>query len=146
MFIYRCSCSRVCRHHPRNDLGRLQRLAAHARTTFVSWPRALDPTAKRLMVSVVDAEAYVRGTVRQLADAMFVESVHMKDTWADVYGCYRNGLGWYVKIYESDDGLAVISHHEPERPLATIAKQVIYPVEPGGPGAAAINEGGNGHL
>ncbi len=96
-------------------------------------------------MSVVDAELYVRGTVRQLVDSMFVESVRLKDVWADVYGCYRNGLGWYVKIYESDDGLAVISHHEPERPLLTIAKQVIYPVQPAGPGTAATNEDDHGH-
>ena len=145
MFTYGCSCSRRCRHHPRSNLGRLRRLAARADTSFVSWPRALDPTAKRLKLSLVHAEAYARRTVRQLADAMFVESVRMTDVWADVYGCYRDGLGWYVKIYESDDGLAVISHHEPERPLTTISGQVIFAVAPTKPGAEVTREDGNGH-
>ena len=145
MFTYGCSCSGRCRHHPRNDLTRLRRLSARAATTFVSWPRALDPTSKRLKVSVVDAEAYARGTVQRLKDAMFVESIWIRDLWADVYGCYRDGLGWYVKIYESEDGLAVISHHEPERTLTTIAKETIYAVAPAVPGTEDIREDGNGH-
>ena len=145
MFTYGCRCSARCRHHPHNDLGRLRRLAASANTAFVSWPRAMDPTSKRLKLSLVDAESYARRTVQQLTDAMFVESVWMKDIWADVYGCYRDGLGWYVKIYESDDGLAVISHHEPERPLRTVAGQVILAIAPTTPGAKGIGESGNGH-
>ena len=105
----------------------------------------MDPTAKRLKVSLVAAELYARRTVQQLGDAMFVESVRMTDVWADVYGCYRDGLGWYVKIYESDDELAVISHHEPERPLRTLPGQVIFAVEPTEPGAEEIREDGDGH-
>ena len=145
MFTYGCSCSTRCRHHPRNDLDRLRRLAASTHTSFVSWPRAMDPTAKRLKLSLVAAESYARRTVQRLGDAMFVESVRMTDVWADVYGCYRDGLGWYVKIYESDDGLAVISHHEPERPLRTITGQVIVAVAPARAGAEEIREDGNGH-
>lgn len=145
MFKGGCNCSRACRHRPRNDLARLRRLAAGAGTTIVSWPRALDPTAKRLSVSIREAEAYVRRTVRHLTDEMFVESVRLRDVWADVNGCYRGRLGWYVKMYESDDGLTVISHHEPERPLVTLTGQAIYPVKPSGAGTAALNEDGNGH-
>jgi hypothetical protein len=126
-------------------LARLRRLSARAATTFVSWPRALDPTSKRLKVSLVDAEVYARGTVQRLKDAMFVESIRMQDVWADAYGCYRDGLGWYEKIYESEDGLAVISHHEPERTLTTIAKKAIYAVAPAIPGVEEVREGGNGH-
>ena len=122
------------------------RLAASAGTSFVSWPRAMDPTSKRLVVSLVDAEAFVRRTVQQLTDSMFVDALRLTDVWADVYGCYRGGLGWYVKIYESEDGLAVISHHEPERSLRTITGQVILAVAPAGAGADEIREDGNGHL
>ena len=145
MFTYGCRCSARCRHHPRNDLGRLRRLAAGAKTTFVSWPRAMDPTSKRLSLSLVDAEEYARRTVQQLTDLMFVESVWITDVWADVYGCYRDGLGWYVKIYESDDGLAVISHHEPERTLRTIAGHVILAIAPATPGPQGRGESGNGN-
>ena len=145
MFTYGCDCSYRCRHHPRTNLGRLRRLAGSANTTFVSWPRAMGPTSTRLSLSLVAAESYARRTVQQLTDSMFVESVWMKDIWADVYGCYRDGLGWYVKIYESDDGLAVISHHEPERPLRTVAGQVILAIAPTTPGAKGIGESGNGN-
>lgn len=97
------------------------------------------------MVSIREAESFIRGTVRQLTGDIFVESVRLRDVWADVYGCYRGQLGWYVKVYESDDGLAVISHHEPEQPLVTITGQMIYPVKPSGSATAALNEDGNGH-
>jgi len=105
----------------------------------------MDPTSKRLKLSLIDAEAYARRTVQQLTDSMFVESVRLKDVWADVYWCYRDGLGWYVKIYESDAGLAVISHHEPERPLKTIVGPVIVAVAPATRAPEEIGEDVNGH-
>ncbi len=79
---------------------------------------------------VAPAEEYVRGTVQLLRDVDFVESVALVDEWFDVYGYDRDGIGWYVKLNEGDDGLVVISHHPPERPLTTITGRVIRLLEP----------------
>lgn len=129
MFTSGCSCSSRCLHRPRNSLARLRRQATSAETAHVSYPRAQSPTAARLNLTLVQAEVYARATVAGLEDAMFAESVRMDDVWFDVYGCYRDGLGWYVKVGESEDGLLVISHHAPDRPLAT-RQEVIYDVDP----------------
>lgn len=102
-------------------------MAGHKATAFVSLPRAKHPTALRLGAALDDAEAFVFATVRQLRNQDFVEAVLLSDTWFDVYGCVRDGLGWYVKLNEGDDGLVVISHHEPEFPLTTISGLVIRP-------------------
>lgn len=88
----------------------------------VTWARALGPTSRRLDITALDAERYVIETVRRLRIDDFVESVDQRGSWFDVYGTYRDGLGWFVKIGETDDGVLVLSHHEPERgPLQTIS-------------------------
>jgi hypothetical protein len=102
-------------------------LAKHQDTALVGFPRAKIPTAERLGISLDGAEDFVRATVQLLRDQDFVESVQLVDAWFDVYGCFRNGLAWYVKLNEGDDGLVVISHHEPEFPLTTISGLVIRP-------------------
>jgi len=130
MFKYGCTCRARCRHRPRWNLERLRRLAKRSETSAVRPSRALDPTARRLGVSLVAAEEYVRGTVQLLRDVDFVESVALVDEWFDVYGSDRDGIGWYVKLNEGDDGLVVISHHPPERPLTTITGRVIRLLEP----------------
>ena len=56
----------------------------------------------------------------------FVESVNQGGSWFDVYGVYRDRLSWFVKVGETEDGLLVMSHHEPERgPLRTISGAMI---------------------
>jgi len=130
MFKYGCTCARRCPHHPRWDLGRLKRLARSADTSEIGLTRAKSPTAKRRNLSIPQAEVYVRQTVREIVDADFVESIWMTDVWFDVYALYRDGLGWYVKLNEGDDGVVVISHHEPERPITTIANVTIFDIEP----------------
>ncbi len=96
--------------------------------------RALTPTARRVKCTMVEAEVYARETVQQLEDRMFAESIQMRDGWFDVYGCYRDGLGWYVKVRETDDGALVISHHEPEYPLNT-KSELIVEFDPAAPPA-----------
>jgi hypothetical protein len=69
-------------------------------------------------------------TIERLATTDYVDSVQQRGVWFDIYALYRDGLGWFVKIGEDDDGLLVISHHEPERgSLATVAGIEIKPVE-----------------
>jgi hypothetical protein len=115
------------RQTPANDLPRLQRQAATAGCYVVAEMRALTPTAARLRVTFAEAESYIRETIRCLHLRDFVERVLMRNRWFDVYGCYRDKLGWYVKIGEDDDGLIVVSHHEPELlPLTTVAGAEIY--------------------
>ena len=130
MFKYGCACRSRCRHRPRWNLERLRRLAKHHDTAFVGLPRARVPTAHALGISLDAAGQYALSTVQLLRDQDFVEAVQLSDDWFDVYSCYREGRGWYVKLNEGDEGVVVISHHEPERPLTTIAGRVIRPVEP----------------
>lgn len=106
-------------------------MASTPESATVSWERAAGPTSKRLGISLVEAELYARQTVQGLHPGLFVESVHQRDAWFDVYGCYRDGYGWYVKVGEDDDGLLLISHHEPEHgPLTTVSGEIIEVLQP----------------
>jgi hypothetical protein len=97
----------------------------------VAWERALGPTSRRLGCTVERAEEYVIATVQQLGRGDFVETVRQRTGWFDVYALYRDGHGWYVKIGETDNGLLVISHHEPERGSAmTISGTAVGVTEP----------------
>lgn len=87
-------------------------------------------TSSRLNISDADAVSYVLETVKRLGTNDFVEAVLQGDSWFDVYACYRDGLGWFVKIGETDDGLLVISHHAPEAPVTTVAGSIIHDIEP----------------
>ncbi len=100
-------------------------MAENTETSEVHWERALEPTRQRLQKSEDDARNVILETVRRLHVADFVQTVEQRGARFDVYGCYRGRLGWFVKIGESDDGLLVISHHEPVFPLTTVTGRVI---------------------
>jgi hypothetical protein len=105
-------------------------MAGKAECYHVPWTRALGPTSQRLGITPVEAEHYVVGTVQSLVVGDFVESVTQGGTWFDIYAVYRDGLGWFVKVGETDDGLLVMSHHEPERgPLRTASGAMIDVVQ-----------------
>jgi hypothetical protein len=100
----------------------------------VMWERATNPTSSRLGISAKDAHTYVLDTVQRLTEGDYVECVQLGDSWFDVYACYRDDYGWYVKMGENDDGLLVISHHEPERgKLTTVAGTVVEASRPATP-------------
>lgn len=116
--------------HPKNDLKRLQRMAAKG-LAEVPWERALGPTSIRLGIDVARAEVYILETVGCLTTNDFVESVEQRGVWFDIYACYRDGVGWFVKIGEIEDGLLVLSHHDPEKgALTTISGTVVHAVDP----------------
>jgi hypothetical protein len=118
---------------PRNQLRILQRQAQPG-TSLVTDTRAIVPTATRMGCSFEQARDYALETVRQLNHGMFVNSVEQRGSWFDVYGCYRDGLGWFVKVGSNDDGLLVLSHHEPEfGSLLCADGTVVHPMQPGAP-------------
>ncbi len=124
---------------PKNDLARLQRMASKADCRAVHWERALKPTTQRLDIPLSEAEQFVVATVVSLTTRDFVRHVEQGGVWFDVYACYREGLGWWVKIGEDDDGVIVMSHHAPEYgPETTISGQTVHEVQPvaGEPGEA----------
>lgn len=115
---------------PKNGLARLQRMAKTG-CAVVHWERAINPTSRRLGISAEKAREYTLQTVERLVAADHVEPVQQRGVWFDVYALYRDGLGWFAKIGEDDDGLLVISHHEPEKgSLSTVAGFVVNVVEP----------------
>jgi hypothetical protein len=115
---------------PKNGLARLQRMAKSG-CAVVHWERAINPTSRRLGISAAEAQRYALQTVQRLVATDYVEPVQQRGVWFDVYALYRGGLGWFVKIGEDDDGLLVISHHEPEKgSLSTVAGFVVKVVEP----------------
>jgi hypothetical protein len=119
---------------PKNDLSRLQRAAATPGCAVVLLERASFPTSKRLGLSIIDAERYALATVRSLTGGDFVKSVLLRQGWFDEYARYRDGVGWYIKVGEDDDGLLVISHHPPEYgPLTTVSGRVIDVTDPAAP-------------
>lgn len=98
----------------------------------VHWERALQPTSRRLNVDLRQAEEYIVETVRMLSYRDFVRPVWQRGVWFDVYALYRDGLGWWVKLGEDEDGAMVVSHHEPEKgPETTVTGTVIAVHEPG---------------
>jgi hypothetical protein len=116
---------------PKNQLQRLQRMVANPDCRDVHWERALHPTSQRLGVSMTAAEAYIVATVQMLSADDFVRPVQQSGAWFDVYAIYRDGLGWWVKVGEDEDGVLVISHHAPERgPETTALGRMIHPTEP----------------
>ena len=121
-------------HHairPKNQLQRLQRMVAQPDCRDVHWERALRPTSQRLGVSLAEAEAYIVATIQMLSGIDFVRPVQQSGAWFDVYALYRDGLGWWVKVGEDEDGVLVISHHAPERgPETTALGRMIHPTEP----------------
>ena len=97
----------------------------------VAWGRAIEPTARRLGKSAEAAAQYALETVQTLRAPDFVSSVEQRGSWFDVYALYRDGYGWYVKIGEDDDGLLLISHHEPEHgSITTASGNVVAATEP----------------
>ena len=115
---------------PKNNLKRLQRQASPDTATVTS-SRALEPTSHRMNLSESHSLQYILETVKGLSATEFVESVLLSNTWFDVYACYRDGYGWYVKIGENDDGLLVLSHHEPEfEPVVTVSGLRVHGKEP----------------
>ena len=115
---------------PKNDLARLQRMAKTG-CSVVHWERAINPTSRRLGISADRAHHYALQTVERLLATDYVEPVQQRGVWFDIYALYRDGLGWFVKIGEDDDGLLVISHHEPEKgSLSTVGGFVVKVVEP----------------
>lgn len=116
---------------PQNDLARLKRMARTEGAYDVHWQRASGPTSHLLGVGVSAAEGYVLQTVQLLNAEDFVESIQQGGLWFDVYARYRDGRGWFVKIGEDDDGLIVLSHHDPERgAVRTATGNVINGIEP----------------
>jgi hypothetical protein len=104
-------------------------------SAVVLWERALGPTSIRLNLDATQAGAYILETVRRLTSHDFVESIEQRGNWFDVYACYRDGLGWFVKMGEDERGLLVLSHHDPERgPLTTVSGRIVEPVDPSIPG------------
>lgn len=119
---------------PKNALTRLQRQVKNPEARTITWDRARKPTIERLDLSDAQAVAYIVETVLHLTLGHFVDALQQRGAWFDVYGIYRDGLGWYVKIGEDEDGCLVLSHHEPEfGPMQTRACGVIHPVEPASP-------------
>lgn len=112
-----------------NSLVRLQRQAAILGCSEVLYDRALGPTSERLDCTLDEAGVYILATVQTLKAEMFVQSVLLRDQrWYDEYACYReDGWSWYVKVGESEDGLVVVSHHDPERPALRIDGATIHP-------------------
>ena len=95
------------------------------------WERAINPTTRRMAITVEQARQYALITVQKLKEDDYVEPVQQRGVWFDVYALYRDGLGWFVKIGEDEDGLLVVSHHEPEKgSLTTVAGAVIDVTEP----------------
>ena len=118
---------------PKNELARLKQMARTRGAHDVHWQRAIGPTSQLLGVRATDAERYVLETIQQLEARDFVESKDQGGIWFDVYARYRDGRGWFVKIGEDDDGLIVMSHHDPERgAVRTSAGIVIEVIEPAG--------------
>ena len=116
--------------YPKNSLDRLQRMAAGGHAT-VGWERAIGPTSRRLDVTAERAQQYALETVSMLTQTDFVESVDQFGTWFDVYALYRDGLGWFVKVAEDENGLLLLSHHDPERgSITTAAGNLIEVIKP----------------
>ena len=116
--------------YPKNSLDRLQRMAAQGHAV-VAWDRAIGPTSRRLDMTAERAQQYALETVVVLTQTDFVESIDQFGTWFDVYAVYRDGLGWFVKVGEGEDGLLLLSHHDPERgPVTTAAGNVIEVIKP----------------
>jgi hypothetical protein len=116
---------------PRNHPARLQRMVANPESRVVHWERALNPTSQRLNVDLLQAEAFIVTTVQQLRTTDFVDAVQQGGSWFDVYALYRDGLGWWIKLGEDEDGALVISHHAPERgPATTVAGTVVHVRDP----------------
>ena len=97
----------------------------------VHWQRATGPTSRILGIGATDAERYVLETIDRLEASDFVESSYQGGVWFDVYARYRDGRGWFMKLGENDDGLIVLSHHDPERgAIRTAAGNVVCRIEP----------------
>ena len=98
-------------------------------------PEAINPTAQRLHITLEAAGVFILRTVQAFTPTMFVEAVELRDqVWYDVYACYRDGLGWYVKVGETESGLVVISHHEPDHSVARPDGVIIYATDPSAAG------------
>ena len=100
--------------YPKNTLTTLKRMAAAGCVTVVA-DRCTLATANVLEISAEEAHEYVLETIQMLELADFAGAVQQRGSWFDVYGIYRDGRGWFVKIGQNDDGTLVLSHHDPER-------------------------------
>jgi hypothetical protein len=118
---------------PKERAGKTQEDGADAWCARCPLAAAIGPTSQLLGVRATDAERYVLETIQQLEARDLVESKDQGGIWFDVYARYRDGRGWFVKVGEDDDGLIVMSHHDPERgAVRTSAGRVIEAIEPAG--------------
>ncbi len=107
-------------HWPLTDV---RRLAAEDRLALTL--SACDAFPSRMVAGV-----WIKDLIATLRPEHFAHSVQLEVHRADVYGIFKDGCGWYVKLSmaKDADGLAVlvISCHPVERPLKT-GKRTITP-------------------
>jgi Motility quorum-sensing regulator, toxin of MqsA len=107
---------------PSYQLAEVRRLAKLA---FVGKVRATEEIQKRTSKTSAEAEAYVKTSLLQIAEADFVETKKLdysppRD--CDVYR-YRDSFGeWYVKFFLQNGRVIVVSFHEPEHLLRTLTE------------------------
>jgi hypothetical protein len=116
-----------CRREPYYSLARIQALA-RAETLWASKTRAIEPIIRRRACTIAEALRYATRVVLSLAADDFSDTVILADgRLADVYGCWVDELGWYVKVaiaavrpgQDETEEIEILSCHPPEYDLRT---------------------------
>ncbi len=91
---------------------------------------ALTLSASAAFVTPMVARTWVKDLIAALRLEHFAHSVQLEVHRADVYGIFRDGIGWYVKLTLTKDAagsvVLMISCHPVEWPLKT-GKRTIAP-------------------